>query len=126
MWEGSRGVGWPQQQADGTQRDISTVIVSVSWLDLIPFENHSEKRFLQGLGTDAWKPSSCMPRSSERATHLNVQSMTNIQSTGPRGPWGRSALLSLPACICVTDSREGPGEHLHIPDQNICRSRRAN
>lgn len=86
MREGRRGVGWTQQQADGTQRDTSAAVISVSSLDLIPFENHSEKRFLQGLGTDAWKPSSCMPRSSERATHLNVQSTTNIQSTGPRGP----------------------------------------
>lgn len=70
--EGRRGAGWPRQWADGTRRDTSTRVVSGSCLDLVPFENHSEKRILQGLGTDAWKPSSWVPWGSEKAIHLNA------------------------------------------------------
>lgn len=72
MQEGRRGAGWPQQRADGARRDTSTRVVSGSCLDLVPFENLSEKRLLQGLGTDAWKPSSWVPRGSERTIHLNA------------------------------------------------------
>lgn len=59
--------GWPWQCPDGAQRNMSTGVISVSSLDLVLLENHSEKRqrLLQGLGTDAWKPSSCMPQDSE-------------------------------------------------------------
>ena len=70
--EGRRRAGWPRQRADGARRGTSTGVISVSCRDLVPFENHSEKRLLQGLGTDSWKPSSCMPRGSERAVHLNA------------------------------------------------------
>lgn len=66
--EGRRGAVWPWQQADGARRGTSTGVTSVSCLDFVPFENHSEKRLLQGFGTDAWKPSSCMPLGSESNT----------------------------------------------------------
>lgn len=63
--EGWTGAGWPQQWADGTQRNTSTRAISVSCLDFVLFKNHLERRLLQRLGTDAWKPSSYMPQGSE-------------------------------------------------------------
>lgn len=42
--QGRRGAEWPQQWADGAQRNLSTGAISVSSLYLVLLENHLEKR----------------------------------------------------------------------------------